>query len=75
MGVLIDGVWQEQEPEAAKADPCRCAGRFERAQTAFRNWVTPDGRPGPNRQRRLLGRSRAAITSMCRSPVPGRIAR
>ena len=23
------------------------AGRFERAETAFRNWVTPDGRPGP----------------------------
>ena len=23
MGVLIDGVWQEQEPEAAKADPAR----------------------------------------------------
>ena len=33
MGVLIDGVWQEQEPEPAKAEP----GRFERAQTAFRN--------------------------------------
>ena len=43
MGVLIDGVWQEQEPEPAKAEP----GRFERAQTAFRNWVTSDGRPGP----------------------------
>ena len=47
MGVLIDGVWQEQEPEAAKADPAGASGRFERAQTAFRNWVTPDGRPGP----------------------------
>src|SRR6478752_1790913 len=47
MGVLIDGVWHEQEPEAAKADPARPSGRFERAQTAFRDWVTPDGRPGP----------------------------
>jgi glutathionyl-hydroquinone reductase len=47
MGVLIDGVWQAQEPDAAKADPGRASGRFERAQTAFRNWVTPDGRPGP----------------------------
>ena len=47
MGVLIDGVWQEQEPEAAKADPAGASGRYERAQTAFRNWVTPDGRPGP----------------------------
>ncbi len=48
MGVLIDGVWQEQEPEAAKADAARAPGRYERAQAAFRNWVTPDGRPGPS---------------------------
>src|SRR4029079_1621252 len=46
MGVLIDGVWQEQQPEAAKPD-AKASGRFERVQTAFRNWVTPDGRPGP----------------------------
>ena len=47
MGVLIDGVWHEQQPEPAKTDPARAAGRFDRAQTSFRNWVTPDGRPGP----------------------------
>ena len=47
MGVLIDGVWHEQQPEPAKTDTARAAGRFERAQTSFRNWVTPDGRPGP----------------------------
>jgi glutathionyl-hydroquinone reductase len=57
MGLLIDGVWQEQEPAAtraeaakgdgAKADAAKAAGRFERADTVFRNWVTPDGRPGP----------------------------
>jgi putative glutathione S-transferase len=47
MGVLIDGVWHEQEPEPAKTDTARAAGRFERVQTSFRNWVTPDGRPGP----------------------------
>jgi putative glutathione S-transferase len=47
MGVLIDGVWHEQEPDPARTDPARAAGRFERAQTSFRNWVTPDGRPGP----------------------------
>jgi putative glutathione S-transferase len=43
MGLLIDGVWHEQEP--SKADS---AGRFLRPETAFRNWVTPDGRPGPS---------------------------
>ncbi|HUN41831.1 MAG TPA: glutathione S-transferase family protein [Acetobacteraceae bacterium] len=42
MGLLIDGVWHEQEPERSGS-----GGRFERAETAFRNWVTPDGRPGP----------------------------
>ena len=46
MGVLIDGVWQEKEP--AKPDPAPTSGRFERVQAAFRNWVTPDGRPGPS---------------------------
>jgi putative glutathione S-transferase len=46
MGLLIDGVWHEQEPDAGKA--AAGSGRFERADTAFRNWVTPDGRPGPS---------------------------
>lgn len=41
MGLLVDGVWQEQEPAAGAA-----AGRFERAETGFRNWITPTGRPG-----------------------------
>ena len=44
MGLLIDGVWHEQDPDAGKP---AAGGRFERQETAFRNWVTPDGRPGP----------------------------
>ena len=40
MGLLIDGVWHEQEAPGE-------TGRFERAASVFRNWVTPDGRPGP----------------------------
>jgi glutathionyl-hydroquinone reductase len=58
MGLLIDGVWHEQEPAAtraetakadaaAKGEPAKAAGSFERSETSFRNWVTPDGRPGP----------------------------
>ncbi len=48
MGLLIDGVWQEQEPATTRADAAKGdAGRFERSASAFRNWVTPDGRPGP----------------------------
>jgi putative glutathione S-transferase len=41
MGLLINGVWQEDEPVVAKD------GHFQRPDTAFRNWITPDGRPGP----------------------------
>jgi putative glutathione S-transferase len=41
MGLLIDGVWQDQPREQGTG------GRFERAASAFRNWVTPTGRPGP----------------------------
>jgi putative glutathione S-transferase len=44
MGLLISGVWHDQEPEANRGE----AGRFERKDSAFRNWVTPDGRPGPS---------------------------
>lgn len=46
MGLLIDGIWHEHEPDRSKADSA-ASGRFERPETVFRNWVTPDGRPGP----------------------------
>ncbi len=41
MGRLIDGVWHSDE--AARA----ADGRFHRADTKFRNWITADGAPGP----------------------------
>ncbi len=41
MGLLVDGVWQDQ------AEPGKADGRFVRPETVFRNWITPDGRPGP----------------------------
>jgi putative glutathione S-transferase len=44
MGLLIDGVWQEHEPDIAKD------GSFQRRDSAFRNWITSDGRPGPTGQ-------------------------
>jgi putative glutathione S-transferase len=51
MGHLIDGVWHVQtvpspSEDGAKIDPSK-AGHFVRAESAFRNWVTPDGKPGP----------------------------
>jgi putative glutathione S-transferase len=43
MGLLVDGVWQ--------ADAGRWAdsrGRMQRPDSALRNWITPDGSPGPS---------------------------
>ena len=42
MGVMIDGVWQDQAYDTTKT-----GGRFIREDSAFRNWVTADGSPGP----------------------------
>lgn len=43
MGLLVDGKWQDRwyDTEAT-------GGRFKRTEAAFRNWVTPDGAPGPS---------------------------
>ncbi len=42
--MLVNGVWQENwQPVQSKDDE----GRFIRQASSFRNWVTPDGKPGP----------------------------
>jgi putative glutathione S-transferase len=41
MGLLVDGVWQDEWYRTNKE------GQFIRPSTQFRNWVTPDGAPGP----------------------------
>jgi putative glutathione S-transferase len=43
MGLLVDGVWHDQWYDTRKS-----GGRFERQPSSFRNWVTPDGAPGPS---------------------------
>jgi putative glutathione S-transferase len=43
MGLLVDGVWQDQWYDTKST-----GGRFVRKDAAFRNWVTPDGAPGPS---------------------------
>src|SRR5580693_6597875 len=40
MGLLVDGVWQEDASRTT-------GGRFVRPNSSFRNFVTPDGSPGP----------------------------
>jgi putative glutathione S-transferase len=41
MGMLVDGVWQDDVSRTKD-------GHFVRPATRFRNWVTPDGGPGPS---------------------------
>ena len=45
MGVLVEGVWHDKGYDQEKRE-----GRFERDASAFRNWVTMDGQPGPSGQ-------------------------
>ena len=43
MGLMVEGVWQQED-----AFPTDAGGRFTRAPSPLRNWVTPDGTPGPS---------------------------
>ncbi|MFP4404103.1 glutathione S-transferase family protein [Rhodosalinus sp.] len=43
MGLLIDGEWRDRALVSTSE-----RGAFERAESQFRNWVTPDGAPGPS---------------------------
>lgn len=43
MGQLIDGAWKVEGLESLSK-----GGAFQRSTTTFRNWITPDGRPGPS---------------------------
>lgn len=42
MGLLVEGEWRDQWYETDATE-----GRFVRSASQFRNWVTPDGAPGP----------------------------
>jgi glutathionyl-hydroquinone reductase len=42
LGVLVSGQWQDRWYDTDKT-----RGRFVRPASQFRNWVTPDGGPGP----------------------------
>jgi putative glutathione S-transferase len=43
MGHLDKGVWKTEPLSAIAKD-----GHFVRSNTSFRNWITPDGSPGPS---------------------------
>ncbi len=42
MGIMVDGEWRTEESFPTNG------GHFVRAATSFRNWITPDGAPGPS---------------------------
>jgi len=42
MGLLVDGYWTDRWHDTSAS-----SGRFQRPESAFRNWVTPHGTPGP----------------------------
>ena len=43
MGHLLNGTWRDEWYDTSKP-----GGAFERTTAGFRNWVTPDGAPGPS---------------------------
>ena len=43
MGRLVEGVWKDEWYDTEST-----GGRFERSESAFRNWITADGSPGPS---------------------------
>lgn len=43
MGLLIDGVWNDQWYDTSTS-----GGEFKRKEASFRNWVTADGSAGPS---------------------------
>jgi len=43
MGQLIDGKWSSEWYDTSKT-----GGAFQRSTSGFRNWITPDGAPGPS---------------------------
>lgn len=45
MGLLVDGTWHDEWYDTESS-----GGRFERSAAKFRNWITPDGAPGPTGQ-------------------------
>jgi putative glutathione S-transferase len=45
MALLVNGRWTDRWYDTSAS-----AGRFVRQDSAFRNWITPDGAPGPTGQ-------------------------
>lgn len=63
--MLVDGKWIENWQPVQKADK---EGRFVRQTSSFRNWITPDGTPGPTGEggfKAEPGRYRLYVALIC----------
>ena len=63
--MLVDGKWMEDWQPVQKADE---KGRFVRQVSSFRNWITPDGAPGPTGEggfKAEAGRYRLYVAFIC----------
>ena len=63
MGLLSEGLWQDERPDARVAD-----GHFKRYEAQFRNWVTADGAPGSSGEggfRAEAGRYHLYVSHAC----------
>lgn len=63
--MLVDGKWVADWQPVQKADE---KGRFVRQTSSFRNWITPDGSPGPTSEGGFVaeaGRYRLYVALIC----------
>lgn len=63
--MLVDGKWVANWQPVQKADE---KGRFVRQTSSFRNWITPDGSPGPTGEggfKAEAGRYRLYVALIC----------
>ena len=63
--MLVNGVWTADWDPVQKAD---AQGRFVRQTSSFRNWITPDGAPGPTGEggfKAEAGRYRLYVAYIC----------
>ncbi len=64
MPQLVDGKWEKGDVAASEMKQ----GAFHREQTSFRNWITVDGRPGPEGQSAVpaeAGRYQLFVAYIC----------
>ena len=63
MGLLVDGKWKDQWYDTGET-----GGRFQRSESVFRHWLTPQGEAGPEGQKgfaAVAGRYHLYVSYAC----------